>query len=246
MARCRSRRDLAPPRAPAIETERTRRFCGRGARQNRTRRRALVDCQRHSRGDAVARSSTDPCRRSGWDLLPVASGALVGIAAVALGFGAVHGITLGFGITLIGESVDYSIYFFVQSRQPHSAAGARSWQQLVVAHDPLRDADFRVRIRVAAALRVSRTQATRALLHQRPDRGCVGDSLCIAGAAARRVRDPRCDAGGGCASPGCLRRLRRVGGCALSPYRRSHSWRWSIAVLYHASRIHCGIASLRH
>jgi predicted exporter len=49
-------------------------------------------------------------------LLPVASGALAGIAAVALGFGVVHGITLGFGVTLIGESVDYSIYLFVQSR----------------------------------------------------------------------------------------------------------------------------------
>jgi predicted exporter len=66
----------------------------------------------------------------GLGLLPVATGALVGIAAVALGFGAVHGITLGFGITLIGESVDYSIYFFVQSRQAHSGADARSWQQL--------------------------------------------------------------------------------------------------------------------
>jgi predicted exporter len=48
-------------------------------------------------------------------LMPVASGALIGVAAVAMGFGAVHGITLGFGITLIGESVDYSIYFFVSS-----------------------------------------------------------------------------------------------------------------------------------
>ena len=44
--------------------------------------------------------------------VPVATGILAGIAAVALGFGAVHGITLGFGITLIGEAVDYSIYFF--------------------------------------------------------------------------------------------------------------------------------------
>lgn len=47
-------------------------------------------------------------------LLPVVSGALVGIAAVSLGFGQVHGLTLGFGTTLIGESVDYSIYFFIQ------------------------------------------------------------------------------------------------------------------------------------
>ncbi len=47
-------------------------------------------------------------------LLPVASGALAGIAAVSLGFGAVHGITLGFGATLIGEAVDYAIYLFTQ------------------------------------------------------------------------------------------------------------------------------------
>jgi len=50
-------------------------------------------------------------------LLPVACGALAGVAAVALGFGVVQGITLGFGVTLIGESVDYSIYLFIQSPQ---------------------------------------------------------------------------------------------------------------------------------
>ena len=48
-------------------------------------------------------------------LVPVVSGALAGIAAVALGFGVVQGVTLGFGVTLIGEGVDYSIYLFVQS-----------------------------------------------------------------------------------------------------------------------------------
>lgn len=47
--------------------------------------------------------------------LPVMTGVLAGIAAVSLGFGAVHGITLGFGTALIGEAVDYSIYLFVQS-----------------------------------------------------------------------------------------------------------------------------------
>lgn len=47
-------------------------------------------------------------------LLPVLSGALVGITAVSLGFGHVHGLTLGFGTTLIGEAVDYSIYTFIQ------------------------------------------------------------------------------------------------------------------------------------
>ncbi len=49
--------------------------------------------------------------------LPVVSGVLAGIAAVSLGFGVVHGITLGFGTALIGEAVDYSIYLFVQSEQ---------------------------------------------------------------------------------------------------------------------------------
>src|SRR5271170_3171542 len=62
-------------------------------------------------------------------LTPVASGAIIAIAAVALGFGAVHGITLGFGVTLIGESVDYSIYFFVQSRRPPQDTAALSWQR---------------------------------------------------------------------------------------------------------------------
>ena len=45
-------------------------------------------------------------------LVPVASGALAGIAAVSLAFGSVHGVTLGFGATLIGEAVDYAIYLF--------------------------------------------------------------------------------------------------------------------------------------
>ena len=51
----------------------------------------------------------------GLGLLPIASGAVAGIAAVSLGFGAVHGITLGFGVTLIGECVDYAIYLFTQA-----------------------------------------------------------------------------------------------------------------------------------
>ena len=49
-------------------------------------------------------------------LLPVATGVLAGIAAVSLGFGQVHGMTLGFGTTLIGEAVDYAIYYLIQAR----------------------------------------------------------------------------------------------------------------------------------
>ena len=59
--------------------------------------------------------------------LPVISGALAGVAAVSLGFGAVHGITLGFGTALIGEAVDYSIYLFVQSEQ--SESDQQNWIQ---------------------------------------------------------------------------------------------------------------------
>jgi predicted exporter len=48
-------------------------------------------------------------------LLPVATAIAIGIAAVSLRFGSVHGITLGFGTTLVGEAVDYAIYFFIQA-----------------------------------------------------------------------------------------------------------------------------------
>ena len=54
-------------------------------------------------------------------LLPVVTGALAGVVAVSLGFGVVHGITIAFGATLIGESVDYAIYLFVQRRQNDQA-----------------------------------------------------------------------------------------------------------------------------
>jgi predicted exporter len=57
----------------------------------------------------------------GLGLLPVASGALAGVAAVSLGFGSVHGITLAFGVTLIGEAVDYAIYLFTQKARGTAA-----------------------------------------------------------------------------------------------------------------------------
>ncbi|MDR6503438.1 putative exporter [Burkholderia ambifaria] len=58
-------------------------------------------------------------------LLPVLTGVAAGIAAVSVAFGTVHGLTLGFGTTLIGEAVDYSIYLFVQSAQAGTRGGAR-------------------------------------------------------------------------------------------------------------------------
>lgn len=57
--------------------------------------------------------------------LPVITGVAAGVAAVSLGFGTVHGITLGFGTALIGEAVDYSIYLFVQSER--GSADRQQW-----------------------------------------------------------------------------------------------------------------------
>lgn len=60
-------------------------------------------------------------------ILPVLTSALAGIAAVSLGFGTVHGVTLGFGTALIGEAVDYSIYLMMQSEQGRQAGGRERW-----------------------------------------------------------------------------------------------------------------------
>lgn len=44
--------------------------------------------------------------------LPLLSGFLAGCAAVALLFGGIHGITLVFGLTLLGVAIDYPIHLF--------------------------------------------------------------------------------------------------------------------------------------
>ncbi len=84
-------------------------------------------------------------------LLPVISGALAGIAAVSLGYGVVYGVTLGFGITLIGEAVDYAIFFFTRLApgQPSAKALDKIWPTLrlgvlttVCGFSPMFLADF--------------------------------------------------------------------------------------------------------
>ncbi|MFY9512494.1 MAG: MMPL family transporter, partial [Rubrivivax sp.] len=60
-------------------------------------------------------------------MLPVATGVLAGVACVGLGFGSVHGVTLGFGTTLIGEAVDYAIYYLIQARGPAGSQG-QGWR----------------------------------------------------------------------------------------------------------------------
>jgi predicted exporter len=48
--------------------------------------------------------------------LPLATGALAGLAAVGAAYGQVHGITLAFGFTLIGVAQDYPVHLFSHQR----------------------------------------------------------------------------------------------------------------------------------
>jgi predicted exporter len=63
-------------------------------------------------------------------LVPVLSGVAAGIASVAIAFGSVHGITLGFGATLLGEGVDYAIYYFTNASAARAGNLQRIWPTL--------------------------------------------------------------------------------------------------------------------
>jgi predicted exporter len=64
--------------------------------------------------------------------VPLVTAILTGVACVRLLFGAVHGITLAFGITIIGVAVDYPIHLFSHTRAGESSARAlaRIWPTL--------------------------------------------------------------------------------------------------------------------
>jgi predicted exporter len=57
--------------------------------------------------------------------VPVISGSVAGLVAVGLAHDSIFAITAGFGAALIGEAVDYGIYYFVQSGR----AAREAWQQ---------------------------------------------------------------------------------------------------------------------
>ncbi len=67
-----------------------------------------------------------------YSALPVISGLVAGSCAVILWFGAIHGITLAFGITLLGMTIDYPIHLFshVARDEPADAGLARIWPTL--------------------------------------------------------------------------------------------------------------------
>lgn len=58
-------------------------------------------------------------------LMPVASAVVAGVVAVSLMHDTVFAITIGFGTSLVGEAVDYAIYFFMQSAQ----GGMDEWKE---------------------------------------------------------------------------------------------------------------------
>ncbi len=67
-------------------------------------------------------------------VLPLVSGFLAGTLAVAMVFGFVHISTLGFGVTLIGVSVDYPLHLVTRLRSEavESAAMRRIWPALIL------------------------------------------------------------------------------------------------------------------
>lgn len=62
-------------------------------------------------------------------LIPLTAGIMAGMLAVQGWFGFIHGITLGFGITLLGVVDDYPIHLFshLNARAPASAAMEEIW-----------------------------------------------------------------------------------------------------------------------
>ncbi|SMF93299.1 Predicted exporter [Methylomagnum ishizawai] len=68
----------------------------------------------------------------GLGLVPLLTGVVSGAAATRWAFGEVHGITLGFGATLVGVAADYPNHFFthLSPREPPARAMARIWPTL--------------------------------------------------------------------------------------------------------------------
>ncbi|MFK7962665.1 MAG: MMPL family transporter [Burkholderiaceae bacterium] len=62
-------------------------------------------------------------------LVPLGTAVLIGAAATALSFGSLHALTLGFGVALIGECVDYALYHLV-GRQSSEQQQARFWSPI--------------------------------------------------------------------------------------------------------------------
>jgi predicted exporter len=65
-------------------------------------------------------------------MLPLAGGLLMATALVSLLYGSIHGITLAFGITLLGVAIDYPVHLLMHARKESSLqqAAIRIWPVL--------------------------------------------------------------------------------------------------------------------
>ena len=65
-------------------------------------------------------------------MLPLAGGLLMATALVSLLYGSIHGITLAFGITLLGVAIDYPVHLLMHARKGKSLqqAAIRIWPVL--------------------------------------------------------------------------------------------------------------------
>ena len=68
----------------------------------------------------------------GLGIIPLASGVASGVAITSLAFGQIHGITLGFGATLVGVAADYPNHFFthLSNRESPGDTMRRIWPTL--------------------------------------------------------------------------------------------------------------------
>ena len=65
-------------------------------------------------------------------MLPLAGGLLMATAMVSLLYGSIHGITLAFGITLLGVAIDYPVHLFMHGKKENTLqqAAVRIWPVL--------------------------------------------------------------------------------------------------------------------
>ena len=145
-------------------------------------------------------------------------------------------MTLGFGTTLIGESVDYAIYYLIQARGgPGAAARWRtaSWPTIRLGLCDVVD-----RLRGARLHRLSRPGAARRVLDRRPRRGGGDDALRLSDPGAERRARRRLSRTG--SRTGCAPQPRtcRAGGCSSRARTRrgNRRRRGAVAVARRSSR----------
>ncbi|SVB47503.1 uncharacterized protein METZ01_LOCUS200357, partial [marine metagenome] len=65
-------------------------------------------------------------------LIPLLCGILISVSAIVLIFGSIHGITLAFGIVIIGVAIDYPLHLFshIKANEHPSEAMDRIWPTL--------------------------------------------------------------------------------------------------------------------